>query len=132
MTEQIKDIESALKKVKDQKENFGFMERFTVDENWEVTKALEKQIPKKPIGNSCPTCGADFCSESWERDYCCLCGQKLDWGDEDDRADEQLQSIEDAKMQATEYLNALDKAKKKHIGKAQGSLQSGFAKSIAE
>lgn len=28
------------------------------------------------------------------------------------RADEQLQSIEDAKMQATEYLNALDKAKK--------------------
>lgn len=43
---------------------------------------IEKQIPKKPIGNSCPVCGADFCSESWERDYCCLCGQKLDWGNE--------------------------------------------------
>ena len=40
---------------------------------------IGKKIPKKPIGNSCPICGADFCSESWERDYCCLCGQKLDW-----------------------------------------------------
>ena len=48
-----------------------------------AVKALEKQIPKKPIGNSCPICGADFCSESWERDYCCLCGQKLKWGDEE-------------------------------------------------
>lgn len=40
------------------------------------------------------------------------------------RADEQLQSIEDAKMQATEYLDALDKAKKE-------AYQQG-AKSFAE
>ena len=33
-------------------------------------------------------------------------------GFKEGKADEQLQSIEDAKTQATEYLNALDKAKK--------------------
>ena len=79
---------SALKKVKEQKENFGFMDRFNVDENWEVMKALEeiqqyraigtieefkdlkeKSVEKKPhsisisndIGNSmveCPICHA--------------------------------------------------------------------------
>lgn len=38
------------------------------------------------------------------------------------RADEQLQSIEDAKQQATEYLNALNKAKEEAYeqGKADG------------
>ena len=36
---------------------------------------------------------------------------EYDRGYEQGRADEQLQSIEDAKMQATEYLDALNKAK---------------------
>lgn len=38
-------LKSALEKVKAQKVNFGFMERFDVDENWEVMKALE-EIPR--------------------------------------------------------------------------------------
>lgn len=100
MTEQIKDIESALQKVKDQKENFGFMDRFTVDENWEVTKALEKQIPKKAIRSKeprygmgeeyydwiCPTCGEWLAYSPDRRRYeihHCRCGQKLDWGEEE-------------------------------------------------
>lgn len=85
------DIESALKKVKDQKENYGFMDRFTVDENWEVTKALEKQIPKRVFANYkreftnedfkgmrntryyCPCCK----KPTKQTAYCDKCGQKL-------------------------------------------------------
>ena len=94
MTEQINDIESALKKVKDQKENFGFMDRFTVDENWEVTKALEKQIPKKPMllkfdhyDSYFCKCGLGFGNSIMmiRPQYCNNCGQKLDWGNENDR-----------------------------------------------
>lgn len=43
-------------------------------------KALEKQIPKKPIDKlmylECPTCG-DVGIE--DCGYCPCCGQKLDW-----------------------------------------------------
>lgn len=35
-----KAIESAIAKLMYQKENFGFMERFTVDENWVALQAL--------------------------------------------------------------------------------------------
>ena len=47
-------------------------------------KALEKQIPKKPLpeekyyGNGkCPSCGAVFIDKS--TNYCGNCGQALDW-----------------------------------------------------
>lgn len=47
-------------------------------------KALEKQIPKKPIDRcmykECPTCGnveIEFCK------HCPDCGQQLDWSDEE-------------------------------------------------
>jgi len=43
-------IKSALEKVKAQKVNFGFMERFDVDENWEVMKALEEIQQYRAIG----------------------------------------------------------------------------------
>lgn len=43
-------------------------------------KALEKQIPKKPIDKfmyvECPTCGN---VEILDCGYCPACGQKLDW-----------------------------------------------------
>lgn len=42
----IEIIESALSKLKYQKENFGFMDRFTVDENWVVRKVLEEHLEK--------------------------------------------------------------------------------------
>ena len=43
-------LKSALKKVEAQKVNFGFMERFNVDENWEVMKALEEIQQYRAIG----------------------------------------------------------------------------------
>ena len=61
-------------------------------------KALEKQIPKKPIysdfnddGNdriipykaTCPMCGYEFEFGTWndEENHHCVCGQKLDWSE---------------------------------------------------
>lgn len=57
-----------------------------------IFEAIEKQIPKKPIQNEddvyqfyCPTChsiiGVD--GQMLYSDYCCDCGQKLDWSEEE-------------------------------------------------
>lgn len=67
--------------------NYVVQERDTyieVCEEWEALdmaiKALEKQIPKKPIDlanstySKCPTCG-NFHFDN----YCANCGQKIDW-----------------------------------------------------
>lgn len=76
-------IKSALDKVKKQKENFGFMDRFNVDESWEVMQVLERQIPKKPIWTrqgffeKCPICAA-YVDGVYNPNYCGNCGQKLD------------------------------------------------------
>ena len=78
----LENLESALKKVKDQKENFGYMDRLNVDENYVVMKALEKQIPIKPIDKitykECPICGSVDLGR-----YCMECGQAIKWGDEE-------------------------------------------------
>lgn len=46
--------------------------------------ALEKQIPKKPYweygGWHCKSCGLDVLSDEC---FCPLCGQKIDWGNEE-------------------------------------------------
>ena len=54
----------------------------------QAIKALEKQIPKKPIKHmanpvgfpyyECPVCGD---SDVSGQKYCNECGQKLDWGE---------------------------------------------------
>lgn len=60
-----------------------------------VISALEKQIPKKPIGGVkaagiCPNCGERFLMyqigmrdfptpHAFLFDYCLLCGQRIDW-----------------------------------------------------
>ena len=49
-------------------------------------KALEKQIPKKPINLNCPNCGFDRIDNSWwVFTYCPKCGQLLDWEEEDEQ-----------------------------------------------
>ena len=47
-------------------------------------KALEKQIPKKPKGVYCPSCGFDCDSDAQSPfpKYCQNCGQALDYGEE--------------------------------------------------
>lgn len=89
-------VKSALKKVYDQRLNWGFMDRFTVDENAEVADALEKQIPKKPRNDEyyknsarCPNCNSPI--ETYRIrggvTYCEECGQAIDWSDEHEDSD---------------------------------------------
>lgn len=54
----------------------------------DVSEAIEKQIPKKPLFKkgryyfSCPVCGADV--RRWdEYFYCKKCGTRMDWSDEE-------------------------------------------------
>ena len=53
-------------------------------------KALEKQMPKKPVYGTanikCPNCGATllYYFYSFKIDYCDECGQRLDWSEEND------------------------------------------------
>lgn len=44
---------------------------------------IRKQIPQKTMNYKCPTCREEFCTELWEVDYCCRCGQRLKWSDEE-------------------------------------------------
>lgn len=57
--------------------------QFNVPQYHAVIKALEKQIPKKPVEVRneivCPTCETLVGSSP----YCRYCGQALDWGDEE-------------------------------------------------
>ena len=57
-------------------------------------KALEKQIPKKPVIGKlklpdtafCPICDSPVIKDeddNYEQAYCCYCGQALDWSDEE-------------------------------------------------
>ena len=50
-----------------------------------IREALDKQIPKKLKGDGwlyCPICGRDVLMDRF--DYCCHCGQALDWSDNND------------------------------------------------
>lgn len=55
-----------------------------------ISKALKKQIPKKPVYGAanikCPNCGAIllYYFPSFKIDYCDECGQRLDWSEEND------------------------------------------------
>lgn len=54
-------------------------------------KALEKQMPKKPIEDCCydepcvcPNCGCDVINQAdndYQFEHCYHCGQSLDWSD---------------------------------------------------
>ena len=61
-------------------------------------KALEKQIPRKPIYSDyddngfgeiipytaiCPICGYEFEFGTWNENHHCVCGQAMDWSDEE-------------------------------------------------
>lgn len=44
-----------------------------------VSAALEKQIPKKIVNGACTCCN---CAVWVDGNYCDVCGQRLDWSDE--------------------------------------------------
>ena len=47
-------------------------------------KALEKQVPKKPVKLNCPRCRFNGIDNSWwVFTYCPECGQRIDWGEEE-------------------------------------------------
>ena len=53
----------------------------------ECRAAMEKQTAKRPLnkmrGHHCPICNNYFDSRDWKSKYCGLCGQKLDWSEEE-------------------------------------------------
>ena len=81
----------ALEYFKRRKEQIGLSDRIQQAEDLAI-KALEKQIPKKPYDVDtkyktfdCPECLSRLYADEDVRDcgYCCVCGQTLDWGDEE-------------------------------------------------
>lgn len=64
-------------------QEYGMNESITVNAK-KIYEALEKQVAKKPIDKimylECPTCGD---VEILDCGYCSVCGQKLDWSDEE-------------------------------------------------
>ena len=88
--------EKALKQIKILQDSIGSL----VNEDvfaalCEARHALEKQVPMEPeeviMENGdqtqtidlCPMCGSADISEADEWTYCPVCGQKIDWGEDD-------------------------------------------------
>lgn len=50
-------------------------------------KAIDKQIPKKPLteicGDRCPVCGSWVWGFTDKRDFCGKCSQAIDWSEEE-------------------------------------------------
>ena len=56
---------------------------FTFYDMLNATNALEKQVPMKVTDERyCPNCNEAF-FDSWQHNYCPVCGQSLDWSDEE-------------------------------------------------
>ena len=81
-------------------EGLGEFDAKKIGETMDVAiEAVEKQIPKKPnrieyvdggAENECPSCKKRICmvfgngdTFRWQMPYCCDCGQKLDWSEEE-------------------------------------------------
>lgn len=64
----------------------------TIGTQDEFRSAIEKQKERKTIkydkkalwDYACPKCGEPLIKTNYEYKYCDMCGQKLDWGDEND------------------------------------------------
>lgn len=90
----IEEIESAIKALTE------LQQYHAIGTPEECRTAREKQMPKKPIRHTawedfkCPACGSteirpyDTEYSEYDKDckfeYCSDCGQKLDWGDDDE------------------------------------------------
>lgn len=55
---------------------------FTFYDMLNATNALKKQVPMKVTDKRyCPNCDEAF-FDSWQPNYCSVCGQRLDWENE--------------------------------------------------
>lgn len=88
--EAINDLKVILSEITECEESICYVTDIDVEPLRLAIKALEKQIPKKPVYGAanikCPNCGATllYYFHSFKIDYCDECGQRLDWSEEND------------------------------------------------
>lgn len=86
--EAINDLKVILSEITECEESICYITDIDAEPLRLAIKALEKQIPKKPIVSddiTCSNCSATliYCLHTSEIDYCDKCGQRLDWSEED-------------------------------------------------
>ena len=88
--EAINDLKVILSEITECEESICYITDVDAEPLKLAIKALERQIPKKPIYGAanikCPNCGATllYYFYSFKIDYCDECGQRLDWSEEND------------------------------------------------
>ena len=88
--EAINDLKVILSEITECEESICYVTDIDAEPLRLAIKALEKQIPKKPVYGAanikCPNCGATllYYFHSFKIDYCNECGQRLDWSEEND------------------------------------------------
>ena len=88
--EAINDLKVILSEITECEESICYVTYIDAEPLRLAIKALEKQIPKKPVYGAanikCPNCGATllYYFHSFKIDYCDECGQRLDWSEEND------------------------------------------------
>ena len=88
--EAINDLKVILSEITECEESICYVTDIDAEPLRLAIKALEKQIPKKPVYGAanikCPNCGATllYYFYSFKIDYCDECGQSLDWSEEND------------------------------------------------
>ena len=87
--EAINDLKVILSEITECEESICYITDIDAEPLRLAIKALEKQIPKKPIVSDdiiCPNCSTIliYCLHTSEIDYCDKCGQRLNWSEEND------------------------------------------------
>ena len=88
--EAINDLKVILSEITECEESICYITDVDAEPLKLAIKALERQIPKKPIYGAanikCPNCEATllYYFHLFKIDYCDECGQRLDWSEEND------------------------------------------------
>lgn len=88
--EAVNDLKVILSEITECEESICYITDVDAEPLRLAIKALERQIPKKPVYGAanikCPNCGATllYYFYSFKIDYCDECGQRLDWSEEND------------------------------------------------
>ena len=90
--EAVNDLKVILSEITECEESICYITDVDAEPLRLAIKALERQIPKKPVYGAanikCPNCGATllYYFYSFKIDYCDECGQRLDWSEENDES----------------------------------------------